>query len=130
MGTLGEDFGMRQGIKYRKPIKEELETVLRLDRGFMLGSADRALGRWYAEVPRIFGGNKKLAEQHLRESLKYNPTATISHYFLAELYLDDGRKPEARAELQAVLDAPLTTEWAPEDQDFKDKAKRLLATIK
>jgi hypothetical protein len=29
----------------------------------------------------------------------------------------------ARAELQKVLDAPLDPEWAPEDRDFKDKAK-------
>src|SRR5262245_10078310 len=130
MGALAESYGVRQGMKYRKPIKEELETVLRIDPAFMLGSADRALGRWYAEVPRLFGGNKKLAEQHLKESLKYNPDATISHYFLAELYLDDDRKAEARAELQKVIDAPLTSEWGPEDQDFKEKAKKLLATIK
>jgi tetratricopeptide (TPR) repeat protein len=96
----------------------------------MLGSADRALGRWFAEVPRLFGGNKKLAEEHLLESLKYNPDATISHYFLAELYLDQGRTQEARAELQKVIDVPLSREWAPEDQDFKDKARKLIATIK
>jgi tetratricopeptide (TPR) repeat protein len=130
MGTLAESFGMRQGVKYRRPIRDELETVLKIDRSFMLGSADRALGRWYAEVPRLFGGNKKLAEQHLKESLKYNPDATISHYFLAELYLDDGRKDEARAELQKVIDAPLTKEWAPEDQDFKGKARALLSKIR
>jgi tetratricopeptide (TPR) repeat protein len=130
MGALAESYGVRQGVKYRKPIREELETVLKIDPSFMLGSADRALGRWYAEVPRLFGGSKKLAEQHLKESLKYNPDATISHYFLAELYLDDGRKADARAELQKVIDAPLSKEWAPEDQDFKEKAKKLLATIK
>jgi len=130
MGALAESFGVRQGIKYRKPIREELETVLKIDPSFMLGSADRALGRWYAEVPRLFGGSRTLAEQHLRESLKYNPDATISHYFLAELYLDEGRKADARTELQKVIDAPLNTEWTPEDQDFKEKARRLLGTIK
>jgi len=130
MGALAESFGVRQGIKYRKPIREELETVLKIDPSFMLGSADRALGRWYAEVPRLFGGSRTLAEQHLRESLKYNPDATISHYFLAELYLDEGRKADARTELQKVIDAPLNAEWTPEDQDFKEKARRLLGTIK
>jgi tetratricopeptide (TPR) repeat protein len=130
MGELAESYGMRQGIKYRKPIKEELETVLKIDKAFMLGSADRALGRWYARVPRLFGGNHKLAEQHLRESLKYNPDATISHFFLAELYIDDDRKAEARTELQKVIDAPLSAEWGPEDQDFKEKARKLLATLK
>ena len=51
MGTLAESFGMRQGLKYRKPIKEELELVLKMDPAFMQGSADRALGRWYFKVP-------------------------------------------------------------------------------
>ena len=60
MGALAESFGRRAGLKYRKPIKEELETVLRLDAPFLQGSADRALGRWYFKVPGWLGGDKKL----------------------------------------------------------------------
>ncbi len=126
MGALAESFGLRQGLKYRKPIKEALETVLRIDPSFQLGSADRALGRWYAKVPGLFGGSDREAEAHLRASLRYDPQSTASHYFLAELLLDHGRKAEARAELQAVLDAPLNPAWTPEDQEFKEKARRLL----
>src|SRR5205814_10450461 len=90
MGALAESFGVRQGLKYRKPIKEELETVLRLDPGFMDGSADRALGRWYFKVPGLFGGDRKLSEAHLRKSLTYNPDSTASLFFLAELLDDQG----------------------------------------
>jgi tetratricopeptide (TPR) repeat protein len=127
MGALAESFGIRAGLKYRGRIKEELETVLRLDPQFQQGSADRALGRWYFKVPGLFGGSHKLAEQHLRESLKYNAASSASHFFLAELFLDDGRKTEAAAELQKVLDAPLDPEWTPEDQEFKSKARALVA---
>jgi hypothetical protein len=130
MGTLAESFGVRQGIKYRKPIKDALLTVLRLDPGFQQGSADRALGRWYYKVPGLFGGDHKLAEQHLRESLKYNDNSTASHFFLAELFLDDGRNADARLELQKVLDAPLDPQWTPEDREFKGKAQKLLASLK
>jgi tetratricopeptide (TPR) repeat protein len=130
MGGLAESFGLRQGIKYRKPIREGLETALRLDPAYLHGSADRALGRWYFRVPRLFGGSRKLSEQHLRASLTYSPNSTASHFFLAELYLDDGRKDEARTELQKVLDAPLEPDWAPEDREFKEKARKLLATLK
>ena len=126
MGALAESFGLRAGIKYRKAIKEELETVLRLDPAFQQRSADRALGRWYFKVPRLFGGSNKLAEAHLRESLKGNPNSTASHFFLAELMLDEGRKADARAELQRVIDAPVDPEWAPEGQEFKQKARALL----
>ena len=130
MGALAESFGLRQGIKYRTAIRQELETVLRLDPTFQDGSADRGLGRWYSRVPRLFGGNPKLAEAHLRASLKYDPASTASHFFLAELLLDQGRTDEARAELQHVLDAPLNPEWAAEDREFKDKARKILASLK
>lgn len=130
MGALAESFGVRQGLKYRKPIKDALETVLRIDPGFQQGSADRALGRWYFKVPGLFGGSDRESEAHLRASLKYNPASTASHFFLAELFLDNGRKNEGRAELQKVIDAPLDPNWTPEDQEFKVKAKNRLATLR
>jgi tetratricopeptide (TPR) repeat protein len=127
MGALAESFGLRQGLKYRKSIKEELETVLRLDPAFLDGSADRGLGRWYFKVPGLFGGDRKLSESHLRKSLTYNPNNTASHFFLGELLEDEGRKAEARAEFQKVLDAPLSAAWGAEDQEFKEKARRALS---
>jgi tetratricopeptide (TPR) repeat protein len=129
MGAAGE-LSSRTGLKYRKAIKEELETVLRLDPPFLQGSADRALGRWYFKVPRLFGGNKKNAEEHLRASLKYDPHSTASHFFLAELLLDDGRRDQARAEAQLVLEAPPDSAWEPENQEFKSQARALLAKTK
>jgi hypothetical protein len=130
MGAMAEFFGLRQGIKYRSPIRESLETTLKLDSAYLQGSADRALGRWYARVPGLFGGSDKQAEAHLRASLTYNPNSTASHFFLAELYADNKRKAEARAECQAVIDAPPDPEWVPEDQEFKSKARALLARLK
>ena len=130
MGALADSYGIRQGVKYRGPIRDELETVLRLDAAFMEGSADRALGRWYFKVPRLLGGDRKKAEAHLRQSLTYNANSTPSHYFLGELLQDDGRKNEARAEFQKVIDAPLSQMWAPEDQEFKEKARKALTTLR
>ena len=129
MGALAES-STRAGLKYRKAIKNELETVLRIDPPFEQGSADRALGRWYYKVPRLFGGSTRLAEEHLRASLTYNANSTASHFFLAEALRQDGRKEEARTELQKVLDAPFDRDWAPEDRDFKEKARSLLAKTK
>jgi tetratricopeptide (TPR) repeat protein len=130
MGALAESFGLRQGLKYRGAIKDELETVLRLDPSFLQGSADRALGRWYNEVPRLFGGSNKESEAHLRKALTFNPQSTVTLYFLAETLLDEGKKDETRATLQRVLDAPLDPDWAPEDREFKQKARQLLTEIK
>jgi tetratricopeptide (TPR) repeat protein len=126
MGALAESFGMRQGIKYRKPVREALEEVLRIDPTFLGGAADRALGRWYFKVPGLFGGSNKKSEEHLRKALKLDPNSTIGWYFLAETLLDMGRTREARDALQHVLDAPLSQEWAPEDREWKARAKALM----
>jgi hypothetical protein len=42
----------------------------------------------------------------------------------------DRRDAEARAELQLVLDAPADPEWEPENQEYKQKARALLARLK
>jgi hypothetical protein len=130
MGALAESFGMRQGLKYRGDIKNALLTVLKLDPAFQQGSADRALGRWYFKVPGLFGGSDKKSEEHLRKSLTYNPNSSASRYFLAETLIELNRTEDARAELQRVLDGPVDPAWAPEDREFKEKARRLLATLK
>jgi hypothetical protein len=130
MGTLAESFGLRQGLKYRGDIRDALLTVLKLDPAFQKGSADRALGRWYYTVPGLFGGSRKKSEEHLRKSLSYDPNSTASHYFLAEMLIADGRKADARAELRKVIDLPSDPEWAPEDREFKQKAQRLIATLR
>ena len=130
MGALAESFGLRQGIKYRGEIRNELETVLRLEPAFLQGSADRALGRWYYKVPGLFGGSDKTSEDHLRKSLTYNPQSTISLYFLAETLIELNKKDEARATLQKVIAVPLDPDWTPEDREFKQKAQTLLATLR
>jgi hypothetical protein len=127
MGALAESFGLRQGLRYRGPIKEALETVLGLDPTYLQGSPDRALGRWYQRVPGLFGGDRKKAEAHLRKSLTYNPDSTISHFFLAETLFDLDRDAEAAQELQKVIDAPFDPVFEPEDREFKKKAGDLLA---
>jgi tetratricopeptide (TPR) repeat protein len=129
MGALAESGGLTAGLRYRKAIKEEFETVLRIDPGFLSGSADRALGRWYHKVPRLFGGSRTEAEAHLKAALGYDPSSTVTHYFLADLYVDEGRKDDAGAELRKVLDAPLSADFAPEDREWKAKARRLLASL-
>jgi tetratricopeptide (TPR) repeat protein len=129
MGALAESFGLRQGIKYRSQIKDALLTTLKIDPAFMDGSADRALGRWYFKVPGLFGGSDEKSVQHLKKSIEYDPNSTASHFFLAETLLDMGKKADARAALQKVLDVPIDAEWAPEDREFKAKAKALLAKV-
>ena len=126
MGSLAESYGLRQGLKYRTPIREALEKVLQIDPAYQNGSADRALGRWYYKVPGLFGGSKKKSEEHLRKSLTYDPQSSASHFFLAETLFELDRKADAIAELQKVINGPVNPEWEPEDREFKQQAAERL----
>jgi tetratricopeptide (TPR) repeat protein len=129
MGELAQLGSLFTALHYKGMIKDELEAVLKTDRAWQEGSADRALGEWYFKVPRFAGGSNKLAEEHLRAALAYNPQSVSTLYFLAEVVADGGRKAEARQLLQQVLDAPIDHDWTPEDRNFKEKAAALLKQL-
>jgi tetratricopeptide (TPR) repeat protein len=130
MGTLAESFGLRAGLRYRGPVKRELETVLAIDPSYGEGLADRALARWYLRVPALFGGSKRKSVEHLQKAMTYDPSAAVTHLFLAETYLAMGRRQEAAQELERVLDAPLHPDWIPEVGEYKQRAATLLATLR
>jgi tetratricopeptide (TPR) repeat protein len=129
MGALAESYGLRQGLKYRTRIKQALDRVRAIEPGFMDGSPDRALGRWYHKVPGLFGGSAAKAEQHLRKSLTYNPESSVSLFFLGELYADEGRPAEAARLFQQVLEAPVHRDYAAEDRFYKAQARTRLQAL-
>lgn len=130
MGSLAEAFGLRQGLKYRTPIRTALEQARRLDPDYLDGSPDRALGRWYAQVPSMFGGDLTKAETHLRAALARKPDSVITLVFLAEVMEERKQTAEARRLAQAALDAPIDPAWAAEDAGHRDTARRLLGRLK
>ena len=68
--------------------------------------------------------------EHLQRSLTYAPQSIASRFFLAETYVDMGRKDDARREFQAVIDAPFHPDWIPEEKEFKDKARASLTRLR
>lgn len=130
MGALADAHGLREGIKYRRPIKEALEKALALQPSYLDGSPDRALGRWYFKVPGLFGGDDHKSEHHLRKALAYKPDSIISLLFLAETLIELDKRTEARTVLRAAIDAAPDPDWAPEDARFKVEARTLLASLK
>lgn len=130
MGALAETAGMRAGLRYRGQIKRELETVLMLAPSFQKGSADRALGRWYYKVPRLFGGSTQKSFEHLQRSLSYDPGSVASLSFLADTLIEMDRRDEARQALQKVLAAPADAEWGPEIRDFQRQAAATLKRLR
>ena len=129
MGALAESFGLAQGLKYRSRIKSELERVMAIDPLWEEGSAGTALGRWYFEVPRLFGGSRAKAEEHFRRVLARFPHSVTALSFLADVLIAQRQVPEARALLERAIETPIDPDWAPEDRDFKRKAAERLRTL-
>jgi hypothetical protein len=130
MGALAESYGLAEGIRYRGAIRDALGTVLEIDPAYLQGSADRALGRWYYKVPRLFGGNKRRSAEHLEKALAYDTDSIISRLFLAETLLSLDRTEEARQHLAIAISAPLHPDWAPEDRRFQQQARTLLDSLR
>jgi tetratricopeptide (TPR) repeat protein len=129
MGALAEEGGMNQGLKYRGRIKQELERTIAIDPKYEEGSAEAALGQWYAKVPGLFGGDDAKAEAHLRRALAINPQSRTALVNLADLLIHKGRKDEARALLQRAIKAPIDPQWAPEDREMAANAAALLKRL-
>ena len=74
MGALAESFGLRQGLKYRGEIKDELLTVAATRS--RRSSRDRPTARSAAGTTRCracLAAATRKSEEHLRQSLTYNP---------------------------------------------------------
>jgi cytochrome c-type biogenesis protein CcmH/NrfG len=78
-----------------------------------MGRLAEALGQWYSMVPRLFGGSRQEAEQHLRRALDHDANNMSALSFLGEILAAEGRTDEARDLLRRVIDAPFDAEWAP-----------------
>jgi hypothetical protein len=122
MGALAESYGLKQGLKYRGAIKDELERVLQIEPAFQQGSGYSALGRWYHMVPGLFGGSETKSEEYLRKALTYGPDSILTHFYLAETLFERHKDADAMEELKKTVAATRNPDFDPEDREFQTKA--------
>jgi Tetratricopeptide repeat len=104
-------------------VREEIETILRLDPGFAPGYA--LAGNVDYVVPGALGGSLDRAEAMFRRGLELDPRFTAVRVGLARVLIKRGRTADARRELNAVLDEKRPT--IPSDWSVKDtRAARAL----
>jgi tetratricopeptide (TPR) repeat protein len=84
------------------------------------------LGHFSREMANTMTGGKLFAnatweeaERNLKAAIAAEPKRAIHHLDLARIYRDQGKKAEAKAEFQAVIDAPL--------KDYNDERYREVA---
>jgi tetratricopeptide (TPR) repeat protein len=126
-GKLVQSAGVLSSAGMVGDLKREYSQVLRLDSDYAL--AWYALGRLYAALPSVLGGNLNLAEDRLRHGLAADSNYTIIRLELARVYLRQRRPAEARSELHALLATGQPTNPAEFVLDDRPAALELLNSI-
>ena len=87
-------------------------------------------GSVYIAVPGFLGGDVDKGEAMFRKGLELDPRFTSARVGLARALIKENRLPEARRELEAVLEEKAPTNLA--DWTMKDsrRARELLESIK
>jgi tetratricopeptide (TPR) repeat protein len=127
-GVYGEARGVLKSLFLVKPIKQEMNKVLELDRGYEAGGADRVLGRVYYKLPGFAGGDKQKSLEHLLKSVELGPADGLTRLYLADTYLALDQVEKARAELEFILNMeadPNDPSQVAELPGHKEQAKKM-----
>lgn len=129
---LGANYGgnartsMLAGLTDIEDIRQEMETVLKIDEGFQSGSAYMALGQLYLESPRLLGGDAAKAVELLEKGKRFGPTNALLRLRLAEAYHAVKRDQETRKELTELFSMTPTKEFEPEYKEAVSEGHKLL----
>lgn len=118
-----------QGLATVNDIRNEMETVLRLDEGYQDGSAYMVLGLVYLNAPSIVGGDPKKAVEEMEKGLRFGEPNAFLHLHLAEAYRKVGRNDDARSELKKILSMTPDPNYLPEYKEASNNAQQLLEQI-
>lgn len=118
-----------QGLATVNDIRNEMQTVLRLDEGYQNGSAYMVLGLVYLNAPSIVGGDPKKAVEEMEKGLRFGEPNAFLHLHLAEAYKKVGRNDDARKEIKKILSMKPDPNYQPEYKEASAAAQELLDQI-
>jgi tetratricopeptide (TPR) repeat protein len=113
-----------------RDIKNEMETVLKLDESYQGYSAYLGLGRLYLSAPKVLGGDISKAIEYLEKGVKLNPNNSVMRYYLAEAYEASNRQADAKKRLETILTMTPDPKYIAEHKDTIEKAKKLQEKIR
>jgi hypothetical protein len=125
-GAYGETKGVLKSLSLVKPIKNAMNKIIELDRGYEDGGPDRVLGRVYFKLPGIAGGSKKKSLEHLLKSKELGPNDALTRCYLADTLLSLKEVDKAREELEFVLSMESDPRWISGVDECKERAKKML----
>jgi tetratricopeptide (TPR) repeat protein len=119
-----------QGLSTVDDIKNEMETVLKIDEGYQNGSAYMVLGLVYLNAPALVGGDPGKAVEVMEKGKAYGEPNAFFHLNLAKAYAKVGRKDDARNQLDAILKMSPDQNYLPEYKEASTEAQKLKDDLK
>ncbi len=118
-----------QGLASVNDIRNEMETVLRLNEGYQNGSAYMVLGLVYLNAPSIVGGDAKKAVELMEKGLRFGEGNAFLHLHLAEAYAKVGRNDDARKQMDVIRSMKPDPNYLPEYKEASNGVQKLSAQI-
>lgn len=109
-----------------KSVRRSLEKVVEIDTTYWGAGGYTALGKMDCQLPGILGGNRKRGIDYLQRALALEPNNSLARIYLAEGYISERRMPEARKQLEILLDQKVWTNYELALTNSKKEAERLL----
>ncbi len=110
--------------------KRVLSRAALINPAYHGAGAWRVLARLLHKLPRLLGGNTNRALAFFERAIELAPSNTVTRLYFAETLLEMGDATRARAQLEALLNAPLDPAWAFETARDRRRALDLLQTMK
>jgi Tfp pilus assembly protein PilF len=132
---LGANYGAAaqrstiEGLATVNDIRNEMETVLRLNEGYQDGSAYMVLGLVYLNAPKIVGGDPQKAIDLMEKGLRFGEPNAFLHLHLAEAYAKVGRNADARRQLDSIQSMKPDPNYLPEYKEAVSEAHKLLEKL-
>jgi Tfp pilus assembly protein PilF len=117
------------GIATVEDVRNEMQTVLKLDEGYQNGSAYMVLGLVALKTPRLLGGDRQKAVAEMEKGLRFGETNALLRLHLAEAYQAVGRSEDARQQLNVINNMTPDPNYMPEHKEALAEARQLLEKL-
>jgi Tfp pilus assembly protein PilF len=128
MGRIGQTKGVLNSLFMVPDIKNEIETVLKIDPEHT-GALD-AKAMLYYELPGVLGGSLSKTIECLNQAIALDSNYTLLYLDMAKAHIKDDDYDTARWFLQRALQITDPTYPADHTLDDKPEAEQLLEDIK
>jgi len=118
------------GLAGVNDVRQEMETVLKINDGYQDGSAYMVLGLLDLKAPKIIGGDPQRAVTEMEKGLQFGKANAFLRLHLAEAYQAVGRSADAGQQLNAILSMTPDPDYLPELKDAQAQATRMLNKTK